>query len=119
MSKHRTSFIVKSRKFCHTTDKNVSAANVFKYACCKFSDAEGDVLSVGSGSASVKRVSDNSVVSGTTSFSGSSNSLIINMSVSCGESYYLELPSGLISDGNGGSTQAANASSNPKLFHYR
>ena len=60
----------------------------------KFSDADGDVLSLNSVGVNVmdlKRSTDNVKVSSNPSFNSSNNTLTLDVSLACDQSYYLQL----------------------------
>ena len=101
--------------FPYDGETNVAAST--SSISVKFSDADGDVLSLNSVGANVmdlKRSTDNVKVSSNPSFNSSNNTLTLDVSLACDQSYYLQLGSDRIIDGNGGGV-AADATSNPKI----
>ena len=74
----------------------------------------------------LKRSSDNFKVSSNPSFNSSNNTslivqtiLTLDVSLACDQTYYFQLGSNKIIDGNGGGVAAADATSNPKnSFHH-
>jgi hypothetical protein len=79
----------------------------------KFSDADGDSMTYLASSARVKKFSDDSVVSNSTSFN--TDTITAAVSLLCGTQYYWDIDTASISDGNGGSLSQANKTSNPKV----